>query len=85
MGLGDSKLEYKKGLEDLAHRTVPPTDVDFWKRFWMLPSSSEDIFAMLKPDDIRKLKKEAPHNFATLLFKVLECQQAPFIDHTCRL
>ncbi len=71
MGGGNSKVEYQECVNRLlVDQAVSPGDVEFWKKFWVLPSSVDDIFAGVKPEDIRKIKQDAPRNLAILLNKV---------------
>lgn len=58
-------------MRALEERAIAPEDEHFWETFWTLPQSVEDIFNNVKPDDVRRLKQNAPRNLAILFNKVL--------------
>jgi len=72
MGLGDSKLQYQQSIQQLSQPTLPSQKLEFWSRFWTLPNSATEIFNVVKPEDIRLIKRVAPHNLATLLTKIVD-------------
>lgn len=70
MGASDSKLVFKKGIFRLSEeRHIPPDDA-YWTSFWELPESSEDIFSLFAPADIRRTRDNALENLETLILAV---------------
>jgi hypothetical protein len=57
-------------MEAHLFKDISLEEEDFWKSFYTLPESSEDIFNLFSPKDIRKVRDEYPGNFKSL-FKVV--------------
>ncbi|KAG9242939.1 high-temperature-induced dauer-formation protein-domain-containing protein [Calycina marina] len=70
MGASDSKLVFKKGIFRLSEDKVIPADDPYWASFWELPESTEDIFSLFSPADIRRTRDTAPENFETLILAI---------------
>ncbi|KAG7289063.1 hypothetical protein NEMBOFW57_005425 [Staphylotrichum longicolle] len=67
MGASDSKLVFKKGIFRLSEeRHIPPSDA-YWASFWELPESSEDIFSLFAPADVRRTRDNAIENLQSLI------------------
>ncbi|KAJ5134904.1 hypothetical protein N7526_006269 [Penicillium atrosanguineum] len=58
------------GIFRLSEEKEIPADDPYWTRFWELPESSEDIFSLFTPADIRRTRDHALSNFETLLLSV---------------
>ncbi|KAK2056164.1 high-temperature-induced dauer-formation protein [Colletotrichum caudatum] len=67
MGASDSKLVFKKGIFRLSEERNIPADDPYWTSFWELPESSEDIFSLFAPADIRRTRDKAIENLETLI------------------
>ncbi|KAF9881221.1 high-temperature-induced dauer-formation protein [Colletotrichum karsti] len=70
MGASDSKLVFKKGIFRLSEERHIPADDPYWTSFWELPESSEDIFSLFSPADIRRTRDKALENLETLILAV---------------
>ncbi|KAL2824056.1 high-temperature-induced dauer-formation protein-domain-containing protein [Aspergillus cavernicola] len=67
MGASESKLVFKQGIFRLSEEKEIPADDPYWARFWELPESTEDVFSLFTPADIRRTRDHALTNFETLL------------------
>ncbi|KAI1824680.1 high-temperature-induced dauer-formation protein-domain-containing protein [Xylaria intraflava] len=67
MGASDSKLVFKKGIFRLSEERHIPADDPYWTSFWELPESSEDVFSLFSPADIRRTRDRAIENLETLI------------------
>ncbi|KAJ9151582.1 High-temperature-induced dauer-formation protein [Coniochaeta hoffmannii] len=70
MGASDSKLIFKKGIFRLSEERHIAADDPYWASFWELPESSEDIFSLFSPADIRRTRDNALENLETLILAV---------------
>ncbi|KAJ5620954.1 hypothetical protein N7510_004938 [Penicillium lagena] len=70
MGASESKLVFKQGIFRLSEEQEIPADDPYWTRFWELPESTEDVFSLFTPADIRRTRDRALSNFETLLLSV---------------
>ncbi|KAJ5794668.1 hypothetical protein N7457_001267 [Penicillium paradoxum] len=70
MGASESKLVFKQGIFRLSEEQEIPADDPYWIRFWELPESTEDVFSLFTPADIRRTRDHALPNFQTLLLAV---------------
>ncbi|KAI9047391.1 hypothetical protein LZ554_008836 [Drepanopeziza brunnea f. sp. 'monogermtubi'] len=70
MGASDSKLVFKKGIFRLSEDKVIPADDPYWASFWELPESTEDIFSLFSPNDIRRTRDTALENLETLVLAI---------------
>ncbi|KAK1835781.1 high-temperature-induced dauer-formation protein-domain-containing protein [Podospora conica] len=70
MGASDSKLVFKKGIFRLSEERHIPADDSYWTSFWELPESSEDIFSLFSPADVRRTRDQALENLETLILAV---------------
>ncbi|KAI1175509.1 high-temperature-induced dauer-formation protein-domain-containing protein [Nemania sp. FL0916] len=70
MGASDSKLVFKKGIFRLSEERHIPADDPYWTSFWELPESSEDVFSLFSPADIRRTRDKAVENLETLILAV---------------
>ncbi|KAK0739779.1 high-temperature-induced dauer-formation protein-domain-containing protein [Apiosordaria backusii] len=70
MGASDSKLVFKKGIFRLSEERHIPADDAYWAQFWELPESSEDIFSLFAPADVRRTRDNALENLETLIAAV---------------
>ncbi|KAF7542517.1 hypothetical protein G7Z17_g11501 [Cylindrodendrum hubeiense] len=73
MGASDSKLVFKQGIFRLSEERHIPPDDSYWTSFWELPESSEDIFSLFTPADIRRTRDRALENIETLILAVTSC------------
>ncbi|KAI9828390.1 MAG: hypothetical protein M1832_002818 [Thelocarpon impressellum] len=70
MGASDSKLVFKKGIFRLSEDKDIAADDPYWTSFWRLPESTEDVFTLFSPADIRRTRDSAPTNLETLILAV---------------
>ncbi|KAM0204795.1 hypothetical protein ACHAPA_001111 [Fusarium lateritium] len=70
MGASDSKLVFKRGIFRLSEERNIPADDAYWTSFWELPESSEDVFSLFTPADIRRTRDRALENLETLILAV---------------
>ncbi|KAI5461393.1 high-temperature-induced dauer-formation protein [Mariannaea sp. PMI_226] len=70
MGASDSKLVFKRGIFRLSEERHIPADDTYWTAFWELPESSEDVFSLFTPADIRRTRDRALENLETLILAV---------------
>ncbi|KAL3458554.1 high-temperature-induced dauer-formation protein-domain-containing protein [Aspergillus heterothallicus] len=70
MGASESKLVFKQGIFRLSEEKEIPADDPYWTRFWELPESTEDVFSLFTPADIRRTRDQALPNFETLLLSI---------------
>ncbi|KAI9744171.1 MAG: hypothetical protein M1818_002323 [Claussenomyces sp. TS43310] len=70
MGASDSKLVFKKGIFRLSEERNIAADDPYWTSFWELPESTEDIFSLFSPSDIRRTRDTALENLETLILAV---------------
>ncbi|TGO64401.1 hypothetical protein BCON_0007g00510 [Botryotinia convoluta] len=70
MGASDSKLVFKKGIFRLSEDKIIPADDPYWASFWELPESTEDIFSLFSPADIRRTRDTALGNLETLILAI---------------
>ncbi|KAK3997597.1 high-temperature-induced dauer-formation protein-domain-containing protein [Cladorrhinum sp. PSN332] len=67
MGASDSKIVFKKGIFRLSEERHIPADDEYWNQFWELPESSEDIFSLFAPADVRRTRDNALENLESLI------------------
>ncbi|KAJ5562451.1 Nuclear pore complex component [Penicillium sp. DV-2018c] len=67
MGASESKLVFKQGIFRLSEEQEIPADDPYWTRFWELPESTEDVFSLFTPADIRRTRDHSLPNFRTLI------------------
>ncbi|KAK6347142.1 hypothetical protein TWF696_007221 [Orbilia brochopaga] len=67
MGAADSKLSFKKGVFRLAEEKGIPIDDPYWRQFWELPETAEDVFTLFSPADIRRTRDTCLDNLETLI------------------
>ncbi|KAK5249174.1 hypothetical protein LTR16_006283, partial [Cryomyces antarcticus] len=70
MGASDSKLVFKQGIFKLSEQPDIPADDPYWTSFWELPESTEDVFSLFSPADIRRTRDKALGNLETLTLAV---------------
>ncbi|MCJ1287629.1 hypothetical protein MMC26_006981 [Xylographa opegraphella] len=67
MGASDSKLVFKQGIFKLSEGTKIPADSPYWKSFWELPESAEDVFSLFSPTDVRRTRDTSLPNLESLI------------------
>ncbi|KAJ2810385.1 hypothetical protein H4S07_002698 [Coemansia furcata] len=73
MGGENSKLAFRKCAFRLAEqRSLPDSAEDAWSPFWLLPESPHDVFSLVTPADIRRIRDSARENFIKLIDKVFD-------------
>ncbi|KAH7396354.1 high-temperature-induced dauer-formation protein-domain-containing protein [Pyrenochaeta sp. MPI-SDFR-AT-0127] len=70
MGASDSKLSFKQGIFRLSEPKQIPADDAYWTGFWELPESTEDVFSLFSPADIRRTRDNNLANLETLVLAV---------------
>ncbi|KAJ1941210.1 hypothetical protein EC988_006823, partial [Linderina pennispora] len=73
MGGENSKLAFRKCVFRLAEqRSLPDSAEDAWSPFWLLPEGAGDVFSLVTPADIRRIRDHAQENFIKLIDKVFD-------------
>ena len=67
MGNTDSKPVLKQGIFRLSSAEPIAADDIYWRSFYELPSSPDDIFSLFTPADIRRARDSSPKNIETLI------------------
>ncbi|KAL5113391.1 hypothetical protein ACEQ8H_008735 [Pleosporales sp. CAS-2024a] len=70
MGASDSKLSFKRGIFRLSEPRQIAADDVYWTSFWELPESTEDVFSLFSPADIRRTRDNNLANLETLILAV---------------
>ncbi|PGH27204.1 hypothetical protein AJ80_01161 [Polytolypa hystricis UAMH7299] len=70
MGASESKLVFKQGIFRLSEETNIAADDPYWTGFWELPESTEDVFSLFSPADIRRARDASLTNLETLILAV---------------
>lgn len=55
MGASESKLAFKEDIFKLSGEPNISADSAWWSRFYQLPESADDVFALWSPNDLRHL------------------------------
>ncbi|KAJ2481247.1 hypothetical protein EV174_003527, partial [Coemansia sp. RSA 2320] len=73
MGGENSKLTFRRCAFRLAEqRSLPDSAEDAWSPFWLLPEGPHDVFSLVTPTDIRRIRDSAQENFVKLVDKVFD-------------
>ncbi|KAK4696457.1 hypothetical protein P7C71_g1471, partial [Lecanoromycetidae sp. Uapishka_2] len=67
MGNSDSKLVFKQGIFKLSGPDAIPPNDPYWRGFWELPESTEDVFSLFSPVDVRRARDSSLPNIETLI------------------
>ena len=67
MGNSDSKLVLKQGIFKLSSADPIAKDDAYWRGFYELPSTADDIFSLFTSADIRRARDSSLKNFETLV------------------
>ncbi|KAK2772316.1 hypothetical protein FQN53_004649 [Emmonsiellopsis sp. PD_33] len=70
MGASESKLAFRQGIFRLSEETSIAPDDPYWTGFWELPESTEDVFSLFSPADIRRTRDASISNLETLILAV---------------
>ncbi|KAK2811500.1 hypothetical protein FQN50_002123 [Emmonsiellopsis sp. PD_5] len=70
MGASESKLAFRQGIFRLSEETSIAADDPYWTGFWELPESTEDVFSLFSPADIRRTRDASISNLETLILAV---------------
>ncbi|RKP38976.1 high-temperature-induced dauer-formation protein-domain-containing protein [Dimargaris cristalligena] len=72
MGATDSKIALRTGIFRLAKERNLNENDEYWSSLWSVPESADDIFSLFTAQDLRRIRDQAPENFATLFTKLYE-------------
>eukprot|EP00668_Euglena_longa_P001088 GGOE01001299.1.p1 GENE.GGOE01001299.1~~GGOE01001299.1.p1 ORF type:complete len:742 (+),score=157.12 GGOE01001299.1:31-2226(+) len=72
MGASDSKYLFRHRVNQLICRPVQPDDHEFWKLLYISQLTTEEVFSLVQPCDVRRLRQKQPINLAFLVFKSIE-------------
>ncbi|KAJ3375642.1 hypothetical protein GGF31_002845 [Allomyces arbusculus] len=74
MGNTDSKVTFRNAVVRLLRdQPVPEADrAQFFAQFWNLPSSADDVWTLLPPQDLRRLRDDRPVHFVHLCHAVTD-------------
>ncbi|KAI9892200.1 MAG: hypothetical protein M1814_001659 [Vezdaea aestivalis] len=67
MGASESKIYFKKGILRLSNERSIPADDRYWRIFWSLPETAEDVFTLFSATDIRRARDFSITNIETLI------------------
>ncbi|ORZ33641.1 high-temperature-induced dauer-formation protein-domain-containing protein [Catenaria anguillulae PL171] len=87
MGNTDSKVAFRQAIFRLqAPDPLPPAgspDRDaFFSQFWSIPTSADDVFTLLTPADIKRVRDSRPDAFTALFLAVFKQFVALATDQT---
>lgn len=67
MGNTDSKLVFKQGIFKLSSSEPIAADDSYWRGFYELPASPDDVFSLFTATDIRRARDASLKNIETLV------------------
>jgi hypothetical protein len=59
--------QFQECVQVLKEEPKSADEVDFWDTLWKIPTTAEDVFAMIQPDDVRELLRNQPDNLRVLV------------------
>ncbi|CAK4732153.1 unnamed protein product [Aphanomyces euteiches] len=71
MGNSDSKSKFRESVYKLSNQEVSSRQLDFWDKLWKIPTTAEEIFTLIQPDDIRMLRQNQQQNLSTMLTQAI--------------
>ncbi|KAG5518690.1 hypothetical protein PMAC_002659 [Pneumocystis sp. 'macacae'] len=71
MGGQESKILFRRGIFRLFEENDISLDDEYWKQFWVLPESAEDVFTLFSTQDILRIRNHAEKNLKTLVYVVV--------------
>ncbi|KAF0719695.1 Aste57867_861 [Aphanomyces stellatus] len=71
MGNSDSKSKFRESVYKLSNEEVSSRQLDFWDKLWKIPTTAEEIFTLIQPDDIRMLRQNQQQNLSTMLTQAI--------------
>ena len=70
MGQSESTVQFRFRIDQLLENQIAVNDHIFWRDFFTATLSSEDVFSLIQPEDIRQIRKKQPGNLGLIVFKV---------------
>ncbi|CAB1097581.1 unnamed protein product [Ectocarpus sp. CCAP 1310/34] len=67
MGTGASKVAFRDVLAQLKNEDIATNDAAFWSNLWKTETNPHDVFEVISPTAVRKLKVARPGNVEALL------------------
>ncbi|CAN0104017.1 unnamed protein product, partial [Ectocarpus fasciculatus] len=67
MGTGASKVAFRDVLAQLKNEDIARDDAAFWSKLWKTETNPHDVFEVISPAAVRKLKVTRPGNVEALL------------------
>ncbi|OQR84990.1 hypothetical protein ACHHYP_12460 [Achlya hypogyna] len=71
MGNSDSKSKFRESVYKLSNEEVSSRQLEFWDKLWKIPTTAEEIFTLIQPDDIRMLRQKQQANLSTMLTQAI--------------
>ncbi|RHY31976.1 hypothetical protein DYB32_002990 [Aphanomyces invadans] len=71
MGNSDSKSKFRESVYKLSNEEVASRHLEFWDKLWKIPTTAEEIFTLIQPDDIRMLRQNQQGNLSTMLTQAI--------------
>ncbi|EQC25901.1 hypothetical protein SDRG_16273 [Saprolegnia diclina VS20] len=71
MGNSDSKSKFRESVYKLSNEEVSSRQLEFWDKLWKIPTTAEEIFTLIQPDDIRMLRQKQQTNLSTMLTQAI--------------
>lgn len=50
----------------MSNEQVSESNIEFWNKLWKIPTTADEIFTLIQPEDVRMLRKNQPTNLATM-------------------
>ncbi|KTW29776.1 hypothetical protein T552_04096 [Pneumocystis carinii B80] len=69
MGAQKSKIVFRRGIFRLFEESIPAEN-DYWKQFWELPESANDVFTLFSRQDIIRIRDYSETNIKTLVYVI---------------
>lgn len=66
MGNSESKVQLRQLLFQLTNQERT-SDETYWRQWWLLPESTEDIFLLLSRQDLQSIVRQSPGQVQLLM------------------
>eukprot|EP01060_Flectonema_neradi_P007629 TRINITY_DN1534_c1_g1_i2.p1 TRINITY_DN1534_c1_g1~~TRINITY_DN1534_c1_g1_i2.p1 ORF type:complete len:765 (+),score=123.96 TRINITY_DN1534_c1_g1_i2:52-2346(+) len=72
MGGSASKVDFTQRMTRLVTEGIEDEGADFWMPVFLTEATLEEVHALMKNEDIKRVRREHPQNIALLLFQCVE-------------
>jgi len=73
MGNSNTKERFRDSIELLQQKDIPKEEAEFWDELWKLKTTTDLVFELISPKDVRKLRDVHPENLHNLIEQAV-CQ-----------